>query len=384
MQAWARGWVLSLCLIGLLACPAVAFVPRSGNTVVVSQAIQDDLYLAGGTVMTTAAVDGDVVAAGGTLDLAGDATGGVLAAGGTLTVGGAIGRSVRAAGGTVTIDARISGDAVVAGGVVRVPSAARIGRDLVVGGGTVNIAGMVGRNATIGGGEVVIGGAIHGDAEIQASRIVLLPTARIGGVLRYAADQPIEVQPGAQVAGGTTQVPRSQRPRRMVESPLSPRFGLVRSVAEVIALLVLGFVTLAVAPRGATAVLREVRERFWRSVAIGFVLLVTVPVAAVVLMVTLVAIPLSVIAMLLYFATLYPGQVFVAAWLGQAVLTRIGRERPPSAYWSLVVGALVLVLAFAIPFAGWAIRLLAVCSGFGALWVILWAGVTSRPAVPAT
>jgi hypothetical protein len=379
MRAWALGWTLGLLSIAVLARPAMAFIPRSGNTVVVSQAVHDDLYLAGGTVMTTAVVDGDVVAAGGTVDLAGGATGGVLAAGGTLTVGGAIGRSVRAAGGTVTLDAQIMGDAVVAGGVVRVPSAARIGRDLVVGAGTINVTGMVGRNAVIGGGDVVIGGAIHGDAEIHASRIVLLPTARIGGALRYAADQPIEVQPGARVAGVTTQLPRSPRPRRMVESPLSPRFAFFRGLAELIALLVLGFVTFAVTPRGAGAVIREVRERFWRSLAIGFVLLVSVPAAALLLMFSVVAIPLSVIAMLLYFATLYPGQLFVAAWLGQAILTRIGRERPPSGHWSLVIGALALVIVFAIPVAGWVIRLLAVCAGFGALWVILWAGVTSRP-----
>ena len=93
-----------------------------------------------------------------------------------------------------------------------------------------------------------------------------------------------------------------------------------------------------------------------------------------------VAIPLSAIAMLLYFATLYPGQLFVAAWLGQATLTRIGRETAPSVRWSLLVGALILVIGFAIPFAGWLIRLFALCSGFGALWVTLWAGVTSRPA----
>jgi len=71
MRAWALGWIVSPFWIGALACPVMAFVPRSGSTVVVSQAIHDDLYLAGGTVMTTAAVDGDVVAAGGTVDLTG-------------------------------------------------------------------------------------------------------------------------------------------------------------------------------------------------------------------------------------------------------------------------------------------------------------------------
>lgn len=386
VRAWARGWILGFFWIGVFASPAMGFVPRSGSTVVVSQVLKDDLYLAGGTVITTAAVDGDVVAAGGTLDLAGGATGGMLVAGGTVTVGGAIGRSLRAAGGSVTVDSQISGDAVVAGGAVRVHPAARIGRDLVVEGGTVSVAGTVGRNALIGGGNVVIGGAIHGDAEVQASRIVLLSTARIGGALRYFADQPIEVQSGARVAGETTQVQRSPRPRGLNGSPLSARFWLWRSAVEMIALLVLGFVTFGVAPRGATAVTREVGERFWRSLAIGFVLLVTVPVAAVLLMFSVIAIPLSMIAVLLYFATVYPGQLFVAAWLGKAILTRIGRgsEGTPSAYASLVVGTLVLVIGLAVPFAGWAIRLAVVCAGFGALWVILWAGVTARPVVSAT
>lgn len=364
----------------------MAFVPRTGNTVVVSEAIQDDLYLAAGTVMTTAAVDGDVVAAGGTVDLGGDVTGSVTAAGGTLTIGGTIGRSLRAAAGTVTLDARIMNDAVLAGGVVRVHPAARVGRDLAVGGGTVNLAGMVGRNALIGGGEVVIGGAIHGDAEIQANRIVLLPTARIGGALRYSAGQPIEIQAGAQVAGGTTQMRAPSRPRRMVGSPFDPRFRLLRSIVEMIALLVLGFVTFAVAPRGASSVVREIRERFWRSLLIGFVLLVTVPAAAVLLVFTVIAIPLSAIAMRLYLATFYPGQVFVAAWLGQAILTRVrrGSGGGPTFYWALLVGSILLVMLFAVPFVGWAIRLAAVFSGFGALWVILWAGVTARPATSGT
>lgn len=382
MRAWACAWILGFLSIGVLASPAVAFVSRTGSTVVVSQILKDDLYLAGGTVVTNVATDGDVVAAGGTLDLGGGATGGVLAAGGTVTVGGAVGRNLRAAGGTITVDAQISGDAVVAGGAVRVRPAARVGRDLVVGGGTVTLDGVVGRNALIGGGDVTIGGAIHGDAEIQASRIILLPTARIGGALRYSADAPIEVQAGAQVAGGTTQVQRAPRPRRTM---VSSGFWFWRSVFELLALLILGFVTFAVAPGGATAVTREVGERFWRSLAVGFVLLVTVPAAAVLLMVTVVAIPLSAVAMLIYFATIYPSQLFVAAWLGRAIMARIGRAprgaAPP--YGSLVAGTLVLMILFAVPFAGWAIRLVAICCGFGALWVVLWTGLTARPVLSA-
>jgi len=384
MRTWGSCWILSVLWIGAVPLPALAFAPRTGQTVVVSEALQDDLYVAGGTVTATAPVDGDVVAAGGTVHLVGEVSGGVLAAGGALTVDGAIGRTLRAVGGAVTIDSRIKSDAVLAAGTVRVGSAAQIGRDLVIGGGSVNVSGTVGRNALIGGGDVVIAGAIHGDTEIQASRIILLPTARIGGALRYYADQPIEIQPGAQVAGGTTEMPAPSRPRWAVGAPFSPRLWLWRSVAETIALLVLGLAAFAVAPRGAALVVREVRERFGRSLIAGFALMVSVPVAAVLLLFTVIAIPLSVIGMLLYLATVYPGQVFVAAWLGYAILSGAGRRsgRGPSAYWSVVVGVIVLVALFAIPYAGWLIRLLAAFSGFGALWLTLWGAATSRSVAP--
>jgi hypothetical protein len=381
MRTWARRCIVCAVWIGALALPAMAFVPRVGKTVVVSEALQDDLYLAGGTVTATAAVDGDVVAAGGTVDLAGEVTGDVLAAGGTITASGAIGRSLRAAGGTVTIESRIKSDAVLVGGAVHVNPAAQIARDLVVSGGTVNVSGTVGRRVFIDGGDVVLGGAIQGNADIQASRIVLLPTARIGGALRYSADQPIEVQPGAKIAGGTMQFPATSRPRMVVAYPFSRAFWLWRRVAELIAVLVLGVVTFAVAPRGASAVIQQVGDRFWRNVLMGFVLLVTVPAAAFLLLFTIVGIPLAVIGMLLYLASIFPGEVFVAGWVGYAILFGLRRApgRGPSLFWSLLVGAIVLMILFAIPYVGWAVRLVMLFAGFGALWVTVWAAGTSRP-----
>ena len=381
MRRWEICWIVSVLWIGGVTLPAEAFAPRAGQTVVVSEALQDDLYVAGGTVTVTAPIDGDLVTGGGAVDLTGDVSGGVLAAEGTVTAGGTIGRTLRAAGGTVAVDSHVKSDAVLAGGTVHMGSATQIGRDLVVGGGGVNVSGTVGRNAFIGGGDVVIGGAIHGDAEIQANRIVLLRTARIGGALRYSADQPIEVQTGAQIAGGATQVPAPSRPRRAIGAPFSSRLWLWRGVAEAIGLLVLGLATFAAAPAGALPVVREVEERFGRSALTGFVLLVTAPAAAGLLAITVIGIPLSVVGMLLYVATLYYALVFVAAWLGRQILQRTRRPggKAPSIYWAVAVGAVVLAVLFAAPFAGWFARLVAIVAGFGALWTTVWGAVAARP-----
>lgn len=146
----------------------------------------------------------------------------------------------------------------------------------------------------------------------------------------------------------------------------------------------LGVVVFAVAPGRALMVAREVGERFGRSLLTGFVLLVTVPAAAVLLLFTVIGIPLAATGILLYFATLYPAQVFVVAWLGHRILAlaRRGREVTPSVYWSLVLGSIVLVALFAIPYVGWVIRLVTMLVGFGALWFTIWTALSSHPATP--
>ncbi len=365
-------------MVLLSPLPALAFVQRAGNNIVFSQTIQDDLYIAGGSVTVTATIDGDVAAAGGAVELDGQTSGGALAAGGTLKIGGTIGRTLRAAGGTLSVDSRIGRDAVLAGGTVNVDRAAQIGRDLVVGGGNITISGTVGRNALIGGGDVVIGGTVQGNARVEANRIVLLPSARIGGRLRLAANQPIEVQSGAQISGGIEEIPA---PPRQAGLPLTSGLRLWARVAEGLGLLVLGLVVFAVAPQGASVVASEVGRRFGRSLLTGFILLVVVPIAAALALATVIGIPLSMLALLLYLATLYPGQIFVAGWVGALILRVVGRgiTRTPPAYSSVVVGTLVLVLLFAIPYGGWAIRLVTILVGFGALWLAIWRTVTSRP-----
>lgn len=373
-----RAGVVALLLLLSLPWPAFAFVPRAGDTVTFSDTIQDDLYIAGGTVTVTGAVDGDVTAAGGTVVLSGQVSGAVLAAGGNVEIGGRVGRSVRAAGGTVRLDSAAGTDAVLAGGSVTVAEAARIGRDLVIGGGNIRIGGTVGRHAYVGGGSVVIGGTIQGSVEVQADRLVVLPTARIAGRLRYAADRAAEIQAGAQVSGGVERAPAIARPRMRALPPWRGRFTWVWRAGEWVWLLTLGLVGFALLPGIPRNVVGEIRARFGASLLAGFLVLVAAPVAVVALLISVVGIPIAAAVTLLWLLTLYPGQLFTATWLGERVLGAIRRGTPTSTYWALVAGVTVLVILYAIPFVGWLFRLLAVLSGLGAIWLALWRATRAR------
>src|SRR3990172_9558494 len=268
--------ILGALLVLIAPIPALAFVPRAGQTVVFSESLEDDLYIAGGTVDVTGTVDGDV-----------GASGGILAAGGTVRITSAVGRSLRAAAGDLTVGSRIDADAVLAGGSVTVDQASQVGRDLVAMGGSVRVLGSVSRNAFLNGGDVIIGGTIQGNVEVQADHVTLLPSARIQGQLRYSADRPAEIQSGAQVTGGIERTLRPTAPWRYYR-PFAFRFA--GRVMEALWLLAIGFVALAVAPRGVSRVVERVSRHFGMSLLTGFILLVVVPVAALLVALTVIGI----------------------------------------------------------------------------------------------
>jgi hypothetical protein len=359
----------------ITAAPAHAFESRAGSSINVSEPVSDDLYAAGGTVEVTAEVDGDVVATGGTILLSGRTNGGILAAGGTVRIGGTVGRSVRAAAGTLTVDGRVGSDAVIAGGNVDVVSQANIGRDLVAAGGNVEVAGGIGRNAILSGGNVTIGGTVQGNVEVQAGRLVVLPAARIAGSLRNNGDARVDIQQGAQISGGVQRTAAMRRRGSMGS-------GLGGRIVELLWLLVVGFVLIALAPGAVWRVSARVGRQFWLNLLTGFILLVCVPVAAILMLITIVGIPLAVLVMALYLATLYLGQVAVAGWAGARIFSGLQRGGARSPYLAYAIGAIILVVLFALPFLGPIARLVALLVGFGALWAAAWG--LRRPSALAT
>jgi cytoskeletal protein CcmA (bactofilin family) len=374
-----RSGLLGFMLVILLAQSASAFVQRAGENTAFSETIQDDLYIAGRTVIVTGTVDGDVTAAGATVTLNAQVSGAILAAGGTVDIAGRVGRTIRAAGGTVRLDGSAGTDAVLAGGTVTIGRTGLISRDLVIGGGNVLIAGAVGRNVLIGAGRVMLGGTVHGDVEVQADRVVVLPTARISGRLRYAASQPAEVQPGAQVSDGVERVRPVVRPRIREVPAGRPRVGWFWRVVEWGWLLALGLIIFALLPRIPVNVVNEIRTRIGASALTGFLVLVVAPGAAIALAITVLGIPTAAALTLLWLLTLYPSQLFTATWLGERVLNAARKDAVPSTYWALIVGVTILAILYAIPFVGWVFRLIALLLGLGATWLALWRSTRSRP-----
>jgi hypothetical protein len=100
------------------------------------------------------------------------------------------------------------------------------------------------------------------------------------------------------------------------------------------------------------------------SFGLGLVALIVTPVAAVMLLVTVLGLPIGLMAIALYLVAIFLVRVFFIMWLGRALLSWGGREVRNG--WALVAGVVVYSVATLIPFVGGGVALLAIVFGLGA------------------
>jgi hypothetical protein len=106
---------------------------------------------------------------------------------------------------------------------------------------------------------------------------------------------------------------------------------------------------------------------FFRSLGIGFVVLLAGPVALLLVGLTVVGIPVAVLGFSLLILSLYTSYVLVAGMVGQFILAPSGPGLARFAP-SLLVGVLILSVVAALPFIGPAVRIVTVLFGLGCLF----------------
>jgi cytoskeletal protein CcmA (bactofilin family) len=376
LAAAALGFVLrrrrmpgALLLGTLVACsaPAASALERrtseKGNvTIPAGETIDDNLFAAGDTVSVDGivtgnllafarrvsvkgTVKGDLITAAQRVEVFGSVEGNVLGAGEDVTLHGVVQRSVHAFAKRVAMGAgaRIQGDAMAFAQEADLEGS--FGRDLLAFAGRTTLRGEVARNmsAWTGGLDVEAPGRIGGDL-----------TAHV-----HEKEQ-LRIAPGASVVG---KVETRLSGKRSRSSPYSrPSFYLWKAI-WVAAAFVTGLALrrlspslFAYDPANAAALVKPL--------GIGFLVFAATPVGVVLLCLTLVGLPLALLALATWLAGLYVSGILVGAVVGSALLTRRGAARPPFAL-ALLLGLLALTVAASIPYFGGLVRLLAMLLGLG-------------------
>lgn len=315
---------------------AVAVIPgvaaaesRAGGNVVIGpdEVISEDLEAYGGTIVVHGTVEGDLRAFAGNVLVDGEVTGDVEAAAGSVYITGRVGGTVSASAGSVEIgpDATIGGDLEAAAGSI-----------------TVN-------------------GAVDGSVRAAAEEITLGPTAAIGGDLAY--DGHLRQLEGSSVGGSVrvTDEPAGGPPF-VGDTPAVPPWVL--GLYGFFANLLFGIVLLAAFPAFSDRVADRGLVNPVTTGGIGILTLLGVPVALVLIAVTVIGIPLAILGTLLFLGFLWAGGVYGRYVAGVWLLTLAEHE---GRWAALLLGLVVVGVIARVPIIGEVVNLLVFLLGVGAL-----------------
>ena len=359
---------LVLVSLGALASPsharAAEFRYEEDGTVRVDagEVIEDTVFLAGNTAIVAGVVDGDVFAAAERVEVTGEVRGSLYGAGESVTVTGDINGNAHLAGQDVELDARVGGSAFVAGQNLTLTEESQIGRDGFLAGETVRSRGLVGKDVYFAAETTELDGKVHRDVRGRGHQVALTSSSFVGGDLRVTAysDDAVVLDDGATIGGATEiEIEEGDEHRPFVSAGFY--FGVI---AKALAMLLLGLVLAALfpslvpeRPTSSGEVLREM--------GIGFVALVATPVVLLLVAVTVIGIPVSIVLGVLFLALLFLSSLVVAYFAGE----RLPMFAQSGVGTALRTGLalLAVLLLTEVPFVGGGLCFLILIFGLGSI-----------------
>lgn len=335
--------------------------------------IGDSRLTAGDVVVLEQPIDGNAFAAGSRVELRERVDRSAFLSGANVTMAGSVGRNLYAAGGEVRIEGEVEGKARAAGGKIRVLPEARIGGSAAFAGESIEVEGDVGSRLRAYGDTIVINGRVDGDVEVAGGNIRIGPDARITGRIEYRSGRDIDVDPAAQVAGGVTELQQERRWLRKLGHGAAIFGGVTISFGMVL----IGALMILAMPRFSREAAATILKKPWQSAGLGVVMLLGVPFAIIVLLVTVIGIPLALLLVFGYVVLMLLGYLVAAMFVGDTALERLGREKVESPWWRVLfmfLALIVIAIVKQVPFIGGLAVMLLFIAGIGAFTMRSWRG----------
>jgi Putative zinc-finger len=358
--------VMSLLLIFAMLSPANALERRKGTIISVPRGdtVNDTLLVMAREANIDGTITGDLIVFGRRVSVDGSVKGDVICFARNLEVKGKVEGNIYNFAQTLRIEGQAGRSVTTFTHTMELPTQGRIGADLLAFAEEANLDGSIARDAVTFSENTSVRGKIGRDFSSHSDRIMLAAPAQVSGdfTARVRKAERVQIGEGVVISGKTDVQVRAKRSRYA-----GPGFYIWQAVTLVGAWIV-GMLLAALFPAAFAFTPKSGSEFAWRT-AVGFLVLLATPIAALLLAITLVGLPLGLIALGLWVLILYFAKIFVAATVAQQVFKPAGTTARAMAV-PLLASLLIVWIAINLPFVGGIISFIVMLVGAGI--VFLW------------
>lgn len=337
--------------------------------VAASQSIDDTLLITTTDATVHGDIKGSLFVAAEDVEVTGVISGNLITLADNVTISGSVGGTTVSLADSIAFEgAKIAGDLWLAGDAVKLDSNSEIRGNLASFGSSIVIGAKVSKDMLIAAERAVLSGEIGGDLNIGTKHISLLDNTRVEGNLTYRT----ATQDGLVLGDDVTirgEIDYQGKPRNFqARSRFDSHNFYLWELLWFVGAFVVGWLVFTLTPSLGRIELGGGKESI-TTAGLGFLVLVTVPIVAIIIAITVVGLPLSFITIMAWLTAWYLAKIVIAHLVGRSVLA--SRSDDPGLALALFVGLIIVTIAINLPFLGGVINLLATVLGLG-LMVQFW------------
>jgi len=326
--------------------------------------IDGDYFGAGEAASPLRPVEGDAFIVSPYVNLTQPIAGDVLVAGTGVTISGSVAGDLYATGGSVLLASTVARNVRIAGGRVEIGTRGEVSGKTTLAGGRVTVLGKAGHQLSVFAEHVTLDGEVDGNVTIAARTLTVGPHTKITGRLTYRGTVPAQRDPAAIITGGMNYLSFDFEEETF--QPVAKVVAWVGAIAFTIGLFVIGTLAIILKPDWTEHMSRLGRRRPMSALGLGLAAIVCLPIAVVLLMLTIVGIPLALMLLMAWPMILLLGYLAGVMTVSDAIAGQHAQAKGRRVF-VLAAGLGVMLLFARVPIAGWGIGVLLVVLGIGAI-----------------
>lgn len=323
----------------------------AGSVVQVSEEVRGDVFLAGETVHVNARVREDAFVAGE-----------------SVAINAPIGDDLHVFGETILINDDVRGDLIAFGKSVVISPDSRISGQVIIGAASVEADGWFDRNVRIMAGEAKVKGLFLKDINLSASG-----TPEISEEADIRGDLFMKIQEGKSVVVPDGVV-RGEVKRTFISKAVSKKgnaFWGGLGVLSLLSRIVIGAILIALL-RGSAVHFGEKmmkkRKDLWKTLGVGFLVMIVPPFVAVMLFLAVLTIPLAVLTLVAWGTMFYIGALASGLLIANIFFPVKRTDRYLTMVGKFALGTVILSFVGIIPFVGFFLTFIVYMLSLGALY----------------
>jgi hypothetical protein len=313
-------------------------------------------------------VNGDIIALCKSITINGVINGDLIAFAQDITINGEIKGNARIAGTNLVINGSVGRNVNIFGSEINLTPNSKVAWDVLVSGVNGQFNGVISGNLHGGLASASVAGKISKNVDLKIEdeingNLLIDQEAIIGGNLNYQAGQEAVIESASSIIGSTTKQDIKKENKNIVNEIANIFYKLA-------ALILIGLVLISLKKKSFSEVSKNLETKNLQANLIGFGFLILMPLLIIILAITLVGLPLAMILLCAYIILVFLSIIFASFWLGET-LVKLVTKKELHPVISLSAGLTVFTLFSIIPYFGWALSIVAIINGLGALLITI-------------